>query len=47
MPYSYTEDFHKLFLEPSYFTVQQLKTVADTALIQLTMCVEQAVVLRR
>lgn len=42
-----TEDVPKLLKEPDYFTVQQLKNVADTALSQLAMFVEQAVVLRR
>ncbi|EOV9407050.1 TPA: hypothetical protein NG563_000981 [Vibrio parahaemolyticus] len=32
-----TEDIPKLLKEPAYFTVQQLKEVADTALTQLAM----------
>ncbi|ELV8694276.1 phage antirepressor N-terminal domain-containing protein [Vibrio fluvialis] len=42
-----TEDIPKLLQEPGYFTVQQLKNVADTALSQLAMCAEQAMLLRR
>ncbi|CAM3042046.1 phage antirepressor N-terminal domain-containing protein [Vibrio diazotrophicus] len=42
-----TEDIPKLLKEPGYFTVQQLKNVADTALSQLAMCAEQAMLLRR
>ncbi|MCE7583337.1 phage antirepressor N-terminal domain-containing protein [Vibrio fluvialis] len=42
-----TEDIPKLLKEPGYFTVQQLKSVADTALAQLAMFAEHAVVLRR
>ncbi|MCG6350423.1 phage antirepressor N-terminal domain-containing protein [Vibrio fluvialis] len=42
-----TEDIPKLLQEPGYFTVQQLKNVADTALSQLAMFAEHAVVLRR
>ncbi len=42
-----TEDIPKLFEEPGYFTVQQLKNVADTALSQLAMFAEHAVVMRR
>ncbi|PNH99618.1 phage antirepressor N-terminal domain-containing protein [Vibrio diazotrophicus] len=42
-----TEDIPKLLKEPGYFTVQQLKSVADTALSQLAMCAEQAMSLRR
>ncbi|WP_154181074.1 phage antirepressor N-terminal domain-containing protein [Vibrio furnissii] len=42
-----TEDIPKLLQEPGYFTVQQLKAVADTALSQLAMFAEHAVSLRR
>ncbi|EKO3474971.1 phage antirepressor N-terminal domain-containing protein [Vibrio fluvialis] len=42
-----TEDIPKLLKEPGYFTVQQLKSVADTALAQLAMFAEHAVSLRR
>ncbi|MBY7786090.1 phage antirepressor N-terminal domain-containing protein [Vibrio fluvialis] len=42
-----TEDIPKLLQEPGYFTVHQLKAVADTALSQLAMFAEHAVVLRR
>ncbi|ELX7501883.1 phage antirepressor N-terminal domain-containing protein [Vibrio fluvialis] len=42
-----TEDIPKLLQEPGYFTVQQLKAVADTALTQLAMCAEQALLVRR
>ncbi|EKO3530697.1 phage antirepressor N-terminal domain-containing protein [Vibrio fluvialis] len=42
-----TEDIPKLLKEPGYFTVQQLKRVADTALSQLAMFAEHAVSLRR
>ncbi|EKO3932735.1 phage antirepressor N-terminal domain-containing protein [Vibrio fluvialis] len=42
-----TEDIPKLLKEPGYFTVQQLKNVADTALSQLAMFAEHAVVMRR
>ncbi|EKO3952937.1 hypothetical protein DXJ58_02110 [Vibrio fluvialis] len=42
-----TEDIPKLLKEPGYFTVQQLKRVADTALSQLAMFAEQAMLLRR
>lgn len=42
-----TEDIPKLLKEPGYFTVQQLKNVADTALSQLAMFAEHAVSLRR
>ncbi|MBD0785456.1 hypothetical protein HUO09_03835 [Vibrio sp. Y2-5] len=37
-----TEDIPKLLKEPGYFT-----NVADTALSQLAMCAEQAMLLRR
>ncbi|MCE7625504.1 phage antirepressor N-terminal domain-containing protein [Vibrio fluvialis] len=42
-----TEDIPKLLQEPGYFSVSQLKDVADTALTQLAMCAEHAVSLRR
>ncbi|ENB2053170.1 phage antirepressor N-terminal domain-containing protein [Vibrio fluvialis] len=42
-----TEDIPKLLQEPGYFTVHQLKAVADTALSQLAMFAEHAVSLRR
>ncbi|MCG6228354.1 phage antirepressor N-terminal domain-containing protein [Vibrio furnissii] len=42
-----TEDIPKLLQEPGYFSVQQLKSVADTALSQLAMFAEHAVSLRR
>ncbi|EPP24971.1 phage antirepressor N-terminal domain-containing protein [Vibrio fluvialis] len=42
-----TEDIPKLLREPGYFSVSQLKDVADTALTQLAMCAEHAVSLRR
>ncbi|EOB6645180.1 phage antirepressor N-terminal domain-containing protein [Vibrio fluvialis] len=42
-----TEDIPKLLQEPSYFSVSQLKDVADTALSQLAMFAEHAVSLRR
>jgi hypothetical protein len=42
-----TEDIPKLLKEPGYFTVHQLKAVADTALSQLAMFAEHALVLRR
>ncbi|ELV8552763.1 phage antirepressor N-terminal domain-containing protein [Vibrio fluvialis] len=42
-----TEDIPKLLQEPGYFSVSQLKDVADTALSQLAMFAEQAVSLRR
>lgn len=42
-----TEDIPKLLKEPGYFTVQQLKNVADTALNQLAMFAEQSVLMRR
>ncbi|ELE8119473.1 phage antirepressor N-terminal domain-containing protein [Vibrio fluvialis] len=42
-----TEDIPKLLQEPGYFSVSQLKDVADTALSQLAMFAEHAVVMRR
>lgn len=42
-----TEDIPKLLQEPGYFSVSQIKDVADTALTQLAMYAEQAVLLRR
>ncbi|ELS8946854.1 phage antirepressor N-terminal domain-containing protein [Vibrio fluvialis] len=42
-----TEDIPKLLQEPGYFSVSQLKHVADTALSQLAMFAEHAVSLRR
>ncbi|ENM5897365.1 phage antirepressor N-terminal domain-containing protein [Vibrio mimicus] len=42
-----TEDIPKLLQEPGYFSVSQIKDVADTALIQLAIYAEQAVLLRR
>ncbi|EGR4408010.1 phage antirepressor N-terminal domain-containing protein [Vibrio cholerae] len=42
-----TEDIPKLLQEPGYFSVSQLKEVADTALSQLAMFAEHAVSLRR
>ncbi|ELE5890691.1 phage antirepressor N-terminal domain-containing protein [Vibrio fluvialis] len=42
-----TEDIPKLLQEPGYFSVSQLKDVADTALSQLAMFAEHAVSLRR
>ncbi|EKO3478286.1 phage antirepressor N-terminal domain-containing protein [Vibrio fluvialis] len=42
-----TEDIPKLLQEPGYFTVQQLKSVADTALAELAKYAEQALLVRR
>ncbi|ENM5897369.1 phage antirepressor N-terminal domain-containing protein [Vibrio mimicus] len=42
-----TEDIPKLLQEPGYFSVSQLKDVANTALTQLAMCAEQAMLLPR
>ncbi|MEF2482228.1 phage antirepressor N-terminal domain-containing protein [Vibrio mimicus] len=42
-----TEDIPKLLQKPGYFSVSQLKVVADTALSQLAMFAEHAVSLRR
>ncbi|ELG2962005.1 phage antirepressor N-terminal domain-containing protein [Vibrio fluvialis] len=42
-----TEDIPKLLQEPGYFTVHQLKAVADTALSQLAMFAEQSLLMRR
>lgn len=42
-----TEDIPKLLQEPGYFSVSHIKDVADTALTQLAMYAEQAVLLRR
>ncbi|MBY8074049.1 phage antirepressor N-terminal domain-containing protein [Vibrio fluvialis] len=42
-----TEDIPKLLQEPGYFSVSQLKAVADTALSQLAMFAEQSLLMRR
>ncbi len=42
-----TEDIPKQLKEPGYFTVQQLKNVANTVLSKLAMFAEHAVSLRR
>ncbi|MBY8317889.1 phage antirepressor N-terminal domain-containing protein [Vibrio fluvialis] len=42
-----TEDIPKLLQEPGYFSVQQLKSVADTALAELAKYAEQALLVRR
>lgn len=42
-----TENIPKLLKEPGYFTVQQLKSVADTALAELAKYAEQALLVRK